>query len=143
MTLWDHRDRETVSHRAVEAFILHRTLEEVRLTDDAMARAFHFDVGPGDGVYFPSTTPHMTRSDRDWVKAGDEVSISIGVVFYTEHTREVAHIHACNDFLRRLGVSPSEPGRSSWDFAKAPLGKAWVALRRLRGYEPPPGFTRG
>jgi hypothetical protein len=140
MTLWDPDDRATVSHRAVEDFILYRTLESVRLADEAMKRAHHFDVGPGQGVYFPSTSAHMTRSERDWVAPGDEVSISIGVVFYTAVTRRHAHVHAWNGQLRKLGVAPAEPG-GPWDTVKAPLGRLAVAVRsRLRDYERPPGF---
>lgn len=142
MTVWDPRDRVAVAAKAVDQFILYGSLDEVRLTDESLPRGHAFDVGPGDGVYFPSTSPHMTRSDTDWAVPGDGVSISIGVVFYTEHTRRVARLRAWNALLRARGLSPREPGAGPVaDALKSAMGAAYIGLkRRLRGYRPPPGF---
>ena len=142
INVWDHTDRHVVAAKTVDEFIVYAALEEVRLKDGFRERSHEFDVGPGDGVYFPSTSPHMTRSDPGWVRPGDGVSISIGVVFYTNVTRRLANVHAWNLFLRRLGLSPSEPGKSAWlDGLKYPCGQAlvWVK-RRYRGFIPRPGF---
>jgi hypothetical protein len=139
--VWDHRDRESVSARAVEDFIVHRDLSRVRLSDAIAARGHPFEVAPGDGVYFPATSPHMTSTVRDWVAPGDGVSISIGVVFYSRTTRRDAQVHQWNRVLRRIGLEPAPPRQSPWrDAVKAPLGRAAaIVSRRLRGYEPPPG----
>lgn len=141
MHVWDHRDREVVSGRAVESFIVDRDLSKVRMVDGTLQRARVMDVGPGDGVYWPATTPHMTTSSTDWVVPGDGVSISIGVCFYSRSTRHQARVHQSNRVLRRLGLEPSQPGASAWlDAVKAPLGyAAGTAARLLRGYRPPPG----
>jgi hypothetical protein len=141
MTVWDHTDREVVPGELVDRFIMYGSLDEVRLKPEHRARGHDFDVGPGDGVYFPSTSPHATASTRDWVRPGDGVSISIGVVFYSGTTRHHARVHQANHFLRRLGLAPKDPGASAWrDAAKAPLGWAIAALRsRLRGYRAPTG----
>ena len=48
-----------------------------------------FECGPGDGAYFPSTTPHMTESRPEW-NQGDSLSISVGMVFYSNVTRRDA-----------------------------------------------------
>lgn len=95
-----------------------------------------FDVGPGDGVYFPSTSPRMTRSERSLVRLGDWVSVSFGVVFYTSRTRRVARLHVPNRWLRRLGLQPSAPGARPWlDALKYPLACAMVSFKKtLRGY---------
>jgi hypothetical protein len=143
--LWDHRDRATVSALAVEDFMVHRDLSSVQLTDASHVRVQAFDCGPGEGVYFPATTPHMTQSSADWVRPGDGVAISIGITFYTSVTRRHALVHQANRLLRRLGVSPSEPGVSGWrDRLKQPLG--WLALGwlcwRRPGYVLPPGVLR-
>jgi hypothetical protein len=140
--LWDRGDREVVSGRDVEDFILFRTLDNVRLADEHGSRRAVFDCGPGDGVYFPSTTPHSTRSEAHWVKPGAGVAVSIGIVFYTDVTRRSAYVHAANHLLRRLGVNPRGPGQSSWlDRVKYPLGRLGVTLmRRRRERWPPPGF---
>ncbi len=141
MSVFDANDRELVPGKDVDDFIAHGLLDRVRLPDSMKNRANEFDVGPGDGVYFPSTSPHMTRTTTDWTRPGDGVSVSIGVVFYSETTRRHARVHQFNRWLRRLGVEPAMPGQSAWrDALKAPLGKALTGLRvRLGQYHPPPG----
>jgi hypothetical protein len=141
MNVWEASDRETVAAPDVETFITQKSLEGVKFREDIRARSHELDCGPGDGLYFPSTAPHMTRCTTDWVRPGDGVSISIGIVFYTDVTRKHANVHAFNKFLRRFGMNPRFPGESSAaDALKYPLGRALVATRRLRGYQPPTGF---
>jgi hypothetical protein len=141
MSVFDARDRDLVSQPDLEDFIAHGSLEKVRLAEALRSRAREFDVGPGDGVYFPSTSPHMTRTTTDWVRPGEGVSISIGVVFYSQTTRHHARVHQLNRVLRRAGFSPTMPGHSRWrDAVKAPLGWALTAVRARTGrYQPPPG----
>ena len=142
LSVWDHRDRETVAARDVEKFSAYGSLDNVQLTQQARGRAFNFDCGPGDGVYFPSTSPHMTHTDTSWVTPDDDVVISIGVVFYSNVTRRTAYVHAYNSVLRRFGMHPRGVGSSEWsDRVKFPFGRGVVAMRRyLKGYAPPPGF---
>lgn len=142
LSVWDHRDREIVAASDVEDFISCGTLENVRLTDTARSRARNFDCGPGEGVYFPSTSPHLTNTHTSWVTPEDGVVISMGVVFSSVSTRRTAYAHAFNHVLRRFGMHPGLAGSSEWvDRSKYPLGRAVVALRRrFRGYSPPPGF---
>ncbi|HJV95397.1 MAG TPA: cupin domain-containing protein, partial [Albitalea sp.] len=123
MNVWDHTDREVVAAKEVEEFVLYGSLERVRLKDEFKPRSHEFNVGAGDGIYFPSTSPHMTRCDTDWVKPGDGVSVSIGTVFYSDVTRQHARVHQVNQVLRRLGMSPRAPGESAaLDAFKAPFG---------------------
>ena len=78
----------------------------------------------------------MTHSDTSWARPGDGVSISIGVVFYTDVTRRHAHIHALNRVLRRLGVSPRVPGASPLiDGLKGPFANAIAWDMRRRGFK--------
>jgi hypothetical protein len=142
MNVWDHTDREVVKAADVDRFIVDGSLENVRLRDGFLERSHEFDVGPGDGVYFPSTSPHSTRCDTTWVTPGDGVSISIGMVFYTEHTRFVANVHAFNLFLRRLGLSPRDAGKSGLiDRVKYVGGRGVIrGVSALRGYTPKPGL---
>ncbi len=137
MSVWDPRDREVVAAADVDQFIVYGALENVRLEDRHLARRRVFDVGPGDGVYFPSTSPHMTRSDPGWARPGDGVSVSIGVVFYTAHTRRLARIHACNLLLRQRGLQPAHAGEGGFlvDGAKALCGRAFVwGKKTFRGW---------
>ncbi len=141
ITVFDYLDREVVSGQAVEEFIVNRDLDNVRLLDRFVDRGYEFDVGPGDGVYLPSTSPHMTRSSDEWVTPENRVCVSIGVVFYTEHTRATAQVHQTNAVLRRLGIVPRPPGNNViLDGFKRPIGKTMAALKsRFRGYNPPTG----
>ncbi len=143
LSVWDHR---VTPEPAVEEFIVHRNLDGVRLTDELRARAIELDAGAGDGMYFPATTPHLTRSSREWVRPGDGVAISIGINFYTRVTRRRALAHQANRVLRRAGLTPRRPGESRWlDTLKMPLGA--LALRALQwrrsGYVVPPGMHIG
>jgi hypothetical protein len=142
INVWEPTDRQAVVAADVDQFIVHAALENVRLKDGDVARSHAFDVGVGDGVYFPSTSPHMTATVPGWTKPGDGVSVSIGVVFYTDQTRRAAYVHAANLLLRKLGLSPSMPGASGLaDAIKYPLGRLVVwGKRTFRGYEPRVGF---
>lgn len=142
MSVWDHTDRTVVNASAVEDFIVGRTLEGVQLKDEYRARSHEFDTAPGDGIYFPSTSPHMTRSDPHWVKPDDGVSVSLGVTFYTSVTQRHAQVYHFNRFVRRaLKVSPVAPGNSAFkDSLKAPLGHVLGATRYKLFRKPaPPG----
>jgi len=100
LNVWDHTDRHVVAAADVDQFIVYGGLENVRLEDGFVERSHQFDVGPGDGVYFPCTSPHMTRTDPSWTRRGDGVSVSIGVVFYTDQTRVAAITRAFSTTLR-------------------------------------------
>lgn len=143
MNVWDARDEGVVPARVREDFVVYGGLDGVRFEPGFVARSHEFDVGPGEGVYFPSTSPHMTRSDTGWVRPGDGVAVSIGVVFYTEATRRAANVHAWNQLLRRrFGSTPLRPGESAWlDRLKYPFGRTFIELRRrLRGHKVQVGF---
>ncbi len=142
MNVWDHTDRDVVKDVDVEDFILTGGLENVKLAEEHRSRAHVFRTAPGDGVYFPSTSPHMTRCDSDWARPGDGVSVSIGVVFYTNVTRRHANVHALNHVTRKLGMQPTEPGKNGLrDRLKYPFGRtaSWV-LKRFRGFPEKEGF---
>ena len=142
MNVWDHKDRHVVPGADVDRFIVSGNLDNVRLRDGYTERSREFNVGPGDGVYFPSTSPHMTRTTTEWVKPGDGVSISVGVVFYTPHTYREANIHAANVLLRKFGVKPKGPGSNALvDSLKFGTGRTHVWIRKkFRGYKPTVGL---
>jgi hypothetical protein len=138
INVWDHRDREVVAGADVDEFIVSGVLDNVRLKETHRARSREFNVGPGDGVYFPATSPHMTRTTTDWVKPGDGVSISIGVVFYTPHTYRQATIHSMNQMLRRrLKIEPRPPNANGrGDFLRSVISRFYVwVLKKVRGHK--------
>ncbi len=142
MNVWNATDREMVAQKDVERFIAYRDLSLVTLRDEALtSRSLELDCGPGDGVYFPSTSPHATRSEPSWTTPDDGVAVSIGINFYTPAMRKRANVHMLNDVLRKLGLNPTMAGQSDGlDSLKYPLAKAFVALKKMRGFEAPPGF---
>ncbi len=133
LSVWPHTDRTAVPAEVVEDFIVAHATRGVRFSEELRSRSRDFDVGPGDGVYFPSTTPHATRSERDWVRPGDGVSVSFGVNFYTAATRRTARVHQVNRLLRRgFGLAPTFPGEShTADALKAPIGRLIGASRQV------------
>ena len=99
-------------------------------------RALHLWAGataPTTPTPCGNTSPHATRSDRDWCRDGDGVSVSFGVNFYTEATRRAARVHPVNRLLRKgLGIAPAFPGVSHMkDSIKEPVGKSLVVARQL------------
>ena len=137
MNVWDNTDRHVAKSSDVDEFILYASLENIRLKDGYRERSHELDVGPGDGVYFPTTSPHMTRTEGAWAKPGDGVSISIGVVFYSEHTRMRAYAHAWNHFLRQFRIEPRPIGEShGLDKLKSAFGRLYVGFKKnVRGYK--------
>src|SRR5690606_36528405 len=83
INVWDPADRVAVSESAVEEFIARGDLTAVRYDESLRPRSFEAQMGPGEGVYMPSTSAHMTAADVDWVRPGDGYAISIAMVFYT------------------------------------------------------------
>lgn len=83
----------------------------------------HVDLGPGEGVHIPPCHPH-------WVQNGNEVSISLGILWYSDVTARRRHLYRMNSWLERVGLHPSAPGDSAMaDSIKAlPL----TLKRRLR-----------
>ena len=141
MNVWDSHDRGIIPAHTVESFIIDGSLHDVTLKDEFMDARYEWDLGPGEGVYFPSTSPHSTRTENTWVTPENGVTVSIGIVFYTKATRRHAYIHSVNRLLRRFNVSPRFPGESPFDGLKLSLGRLLVGLKRwLRGYKPPTGF---
>jgi ribosomal protein L16 Arg81 hydroxylase len=63
-----------------------------------------FPLNPGDGVYVPVNAPHLVRN-------GPTVSVSLSITWRTPSTVVMEKAHVANARLRRLGLSPSAPGR--------------------------------
>lgn len=141
INVWDAHDRNIIPASTIENFIIDKSLHDVVLRDEFMAARHEWELGPGEGVYFPSTSPHSTYTDESCGNAENAVTVSIGIVFYTQNTRKNAYIHSFNRLLRRFGVTPKFPGESKFDTAKFHFGKILVRFKKhVRGYKPPTGF---
>lgn len=142
MNIWSNDDTVLVPNQRREEFLIYGGAD-IQFRDEFLPRSHEFECGPGDGVFFPMTSPHMTRSTTDWVQPGQSVTASIGVVFYSDQTRRAANIHVANHFLRRvLKSSPNGPQvQGLTSLAKYAVGKLIMAGKQWRGgYKAPPGF---
>ena len=85
-----------------------------------------FDLRPGDGVYVHPHAPH-------WVQNGSEVSVSLSITFATPASQKTRQVYSMNARLRRLGLSPTPPGRRP----RLDRGKVagLKAMGRLRGLQ--------
>lgn len=139
--LFDRTDRSILPQSQIEDFIVNRSLEDVVLTDEIAKKVVEFDVKPGDGVYFPSTTPHMTATETGWAVPGEGVSVSIGIPFYTDWTRHIARLCQYNKVARRVGLPISHlDGHGFSERVKARCGHMIASAKaKYRHYEPPKG----
>lgn len=141
INVWDRNNRRILPATTIENFIIDFSLNDVTFRDEFWANANEWDLGPGEGVYIPITSPHSTRTVDSWVTQDDSVSVSIAIVFYTEKTRRHSYIHIVNRVMRRFNLSPKFPGESPFDGAKYYLGRVLVGIKQLlRDYQPPVGF---
>ncbi len=148
ISVWPANEPHVMAPASVEKFILNRDLTDVRLSDAIQPYRNDFEMRPGKGLYFPSLTPHMTRCDEPAPNEVGGPSISIGVVFYSDQTRQQSRALAFNRLLRRVGLNPQIPPLTTadqpqrlLDVAHAAAGRLLVqAMKKLRGFAPPPGL---
>jgi Cupin-like domain len=67
-------------------------------------RARRVVLNPGDGVHIPSHAAH-------WIKNGDGMSVSLSLNF--EFPPQRGNVYRTNHMLRKLGFTPTPPGKSS------------------------------
>jgi len=83
----------------------------------------HIDLAPGEGVHIPPCHPH-------WVQNGNEVSISLGILWFSDVTARRRHLYRVNSWLERAGLHPPVPGSSPLGIPSRRL--PLVMKRRLR-----------
>jgi hypothetical protein len=66
-------------------------------------KSVHIELHPGEGVHIPPCHPH-------WVQNGPEVSVSLGVLWYSDVTATRRHLYRVNNWLERVGLHPADPG---------------------------------
>ncbi len=122
ISMFDGRDHSILSQEELERFYegAHRNLV---FADEFRAKAWTFNLEPGDGLHFPVTFPH-------YVQNGSDVSISFSITFRTPDLDRVGMLHMFNALLRRRGIRPAPPGRHPWrDTLKC---FTWRMCRRIR-----------
>ena len=105
MSVFDGGDRTLLSEEELEQFYggAHRNMV---FKDEYQAKAFSFQLKPGDGLHVPVTFPHHVR-------VGSTYSISFSITFRTPDLDRRALIYDLNGRLRRRGYRPVPFGRSA------------------------------
>ena len=97
--VWEADDVDVVSEHARDRYHHRGSLDKVQWREEYRERAQVFRLKPGDGVYMPSTSPHM-------VETHDTPAITITLTYNTPRTRRNALLHATHDILREKGIAP-------------------------------------
>jgi hypothetical protein len=142
-TVWHPDNRDVVPEEIIEQKIGLGTSSKAQYADSFLGTAaVNAELGPGEGIYMPSTSAHMTNTESIPVNKDDAYSVSIGIVYYTKATRRSAYVYALNGYLRKFGLRPRPPYESrARDAIKFPLALGFVqAKRALARFVLPPGM---
>jgi hypothetical protein len=91
------------------------------------------ELQPGSGLFIGPDCVHSVVTEG-------ELSISLSVVWGTPVLQRYAKVYAVNHHLRRLGLHPRSPGRSTViDAGKAAAATAWRGVRSLTERRPHSG----
>jgi hypothetical protein len=114
--VWEPDDVQVVSARARDRFHSRHSRDLVVWREEFRKSSHCFKLGPGQGAYMPSTSPHL-------VEVGDEPSITISFTYYTDSTRRDSLVHKTRGRLAEFGVGIPP----SWDSAKLDRPLYWGA----------------
>ena len=136
LNLWAWDDQEVLPPELAEQFLCSKTEGIITYRDEIQDKVIELELGPGEGVYWPATTPHLTYTEDHWVTPGDAWSLSFNISYYTAETRRRVYVSALNELVRRhTPLAPRPYGASSvMDALKHHIGRAFLGIRRmLRG----------
>jgi hypothetical protein len=133
LNLWDSHDADVLPPHLAEQFLCWKTEGIIKYRDGLEKKVIELELGPGDGVYWPATTPHLTHTESHWVTPGDGFSLSFNISYYTDATRRRLCVSALNQLLRKVPATKPHPFGESVlrDRMKYPLGRAFLGVRRL------------
>ena len=77
--------------------------ELVPFSEHLAQHSIHLDLLPGEGVHIPPCFPH-------WVQNGDAVSISLGILWYSDVTARRRYLYRVNGLMEQAGLKPPAPG---------------------------------
>jgi hypothetical protein len=129
LSVFDQKDRIVLPEEELERFwsVDHNAAVH---KPEHQNRAREFAMIPGTVVHIPVNAPH-------WVKNHDNVSISVSVNFQFRD-RMLANVYRANYALRKLGLHPTPPGRSSFrDLVKSCAVEPAVWFKNVRNGKPP------
>jgi hypothetical protein len=104
LSLFDQTDRTLLSEDEIEQFYA-GDFEAARYRTGTQERGNVYRLKPGLVVHHPPLAPH-------WVQNGDNVSVSVSIGFCMHSLDRRARVYQVNHILRRMGLSPTPPGKS-------------------------------
>jgi hypothetical protein len=121
--IFDREDREVLPEEEIERFWSVDNNAAV-YKGHLQSHAMTYKLVPGVGVHIPVNCPH-------WLQNGDDISISLSVNFqFVDSMR--ANLYRANYLLRKLGFTPSKPGKApTIDQAKSAAMTLAMAARRV------------
>jgi hypothetical protein len=109
--VWEPDDIRVVSERARDRFHSRHKRDLVVWREEFRELAHRFKIGPGQGAYMPSTSPHL-------VEVGEEPSITMSFTYYTDSTRRDNLVRKLRGRLAEFGVNvPASRNSGGFDQA--------------------------
>lgn len=120
--IFDGHDREVMPSVELERYWT-GDIKAPTYKEGLQDRATRYELAPGVGVTNPVAFPH-------WVKNGPEVSISASINF-KRVTDDWADAFRINSRLRKLGLRPTDPGKTPMiDHAKGTIYRTFRGAKR-------------
>jgi hypothetical protein len=105
--VWEPNDLIVADDRARDRFHASGQRDLMVWNEEFRKRAHRFEIGPGQGAYMPSTSPHL-------VEVGDEPSITVSFTYYAASTRRDALLRKARGRVAEYGVHLPPVGQSAW-----------------------------
>ena len=103
--IFDPNDRQVLTEAAIEEYY-GGDKHGAEYQDSLQGKGADYELIPGAAVHNPPLGPH-------WVKNGTDVSVSMSINYSLRESEHRARVYQVNRYLRRLGLAPLPPGRSS------------------------------
>jgi hypothetical protein len=104
VNLFEQNDRAVLTEREIEKYFV-GDLQAATYRAENQAKANVYHLTPGIGVHHPARAPHWLRND-------DRVSVALSINFCMRSYDLEARVYQVNHYLRKLGLTPTPPGKS-------------------------------
>ena len=115
--VWEPDDLRVVSERARDRFHSRHRRDLIVWREEFRELAHCFKLGPGQGAYMPSTSPHL-------VEVGEGPSITMSFTYYTDSTRRDNLVHKVRGRMAEFGVNIP----ASWHSGRLDQTLYWGAM---------------
>lgn len=105
VSLFDPNDRQLLPEAQIESFYS-GDLQAAQYREELQSRGTVYPLVPGTAIHNPPLGPH-------WVQNGADVSISVSIGFCMRSLDRRARVYQVNHYLRKVGLGPTPPGRST------------------------------